>query len=309
MIATITLNPSIDQHINVEGLRKDDANRAQAIFRYPGGKGINVSKVVRELGGKTHAYALVGGFPGELLKQLVRRLDIPFSPTLVRQDTRINVIITDLKDHTQTRISAPGPRVSEPDLRHFLGQLLRVRPKPFIWALGGSISSGMNHSAYQRLIAELQKNGVPCILDTDNEALKLGIKARPFMIKPNEYEIERLMGHSIKTVPGYFKAARSLVRQGVRIVVVSLGKKGALFVTENDSFHVLTPDVPVTSKVGAGDSLIGGFALGLYRKMGLREAARLGIAASTSAVMREAPRLCSRRDIPRLLPRIRLRSL
>ena len=235
MIATITLNPSIDQHINVEGLRKDDANRAQAIFRYPGGKGINVSKVVRELGGKTRAYALVGGFPGELLKQLVRRLDIPFSPTPVRQDTRINVIITDLKDHTQTRISAPGPRVSEPDLRHFLGQLLRVRPKPFIWALGGSISSGMNHSAYQRLIAELQKNGVPCILDTDNEALKLGIKARPFMIKPNEYELERLIGHSVKTVQGYFKAARSLVRQGVRIVVVSLGKKGALFVTKNDS--------------------------------------------------------------------------
>ena len=159
------------------------------------------------------------------------------------------------------------------------------------------------------MIAELQKNGVPCILDTDNEALKLGIKARPFMIKPNEYEIERLIGHSLKTVQGYFKAARSLVRRGIRIVVVSLGKKGALFVTENDSFHVLTPNVPVTSKVGAGDSLIGGFALGLYRKMGLREAARFGVAASTSAVMREAPRLCSRKDIPHLLPRIRLRSL
>ena len=167
----------------------------------------------------------------------------------------------------------------------------------------------MKDCTYREFILALQKNGMPCVLDTDNESLRLGIEAKPFMIKPNEYEIQRLANRSLGSIEDYLAAARTLVKKGIKIVVVSLGKKGALFVTSQEAFHVLTPHVAVKSKVGAGDSLIGGFILGLSRKMSLKEAARLGVAASTSAVMREAPRLCLRKDIPRLLPRIALRPL
>ena len=309
MIATITLNPSIDQHIIVRNLVKDDANRAEAVFSYPGGKGVNVSKVIRELGGRSRAYALIGGFPGDFWKELVQKLDIPYFAAPIQGDIRINTILTDLKDESQTRISAPGPKVTEKELNYFLKKLLSVRPKPFFWVLGGSLSSGMKHSTYRQWILALQKNDVPCVLDTDNEALRLGVQAMPFIIKHNEYETRRLMGQPLKSVDDYLNAARSVVRRGVRIVIVSLGSRGALFVTHKESFHVSTPKVAVKSKVGAGDSLIGGFLLGLYKKLSVKEAARLGVAASTSAVMREAPRLCLRSDIAGLLRRVAIQDL
>ncbi len=308
MISTITLNPSIDQHIIVRNLVKDDANRAEAIFRTPGGKGINVSKVIRELGGKTRAYSLLAGVQGQFLRKLVAELDIPLTTLAVPGETRINTILTDLKDGTQTRISAPGPHIPEKDIRAFLKKLLSARPKPFLWALGGSLSLGMKPETYRIFIAALQRNGTRCILDTDNEALRCGIQARPFMIKPNEHEIQRLIRRKLGTLEEYLEAAKMLVAKGIKIVVVSLGKKGALFVSEKEAFHVLTPKVLVKSKVGAGDSLIGGFALALARKKSLREAAYLGIAASTSAVMREAPRLCLRSDIPKLISQLKIRS-
>ena len=309
VIATITLNPSIDQHIIVRNLAKDDTNRAEAVFRYPGGKGVNVSKVIRELGGRSRAYALIGGFPGEFWKELVRELDIPYFAVPIQGDIRINTILTDLKDESQTRISAPGPKVTEKELNNFLIKLLSVRPKPVFWALGGSLSPGMKHSTYRQWVLALQRNGVPCVLDTDNEALRLGVEALPFVIKPNEYEMERLVGRSLKSVGDYLNGARSLVRRGVKIVIVSLGARGAIFVTDKESFHITTPAVTVKSKVGAGDSLIGGFLLGLCRKLNVKDAARLGVAASTSAVMREAPRLCLRSDIAGLLRRVAIRDL
>lgn len=307
MVGTITLNPSIDQHILVRRLVKDDANRALWVGRYPGGKGINVSKVVVELGGQTHAYALVGGFSGEFLKKLVGDLNIPLTTLSINGETRINTILTDVADHTQTRVSAPGPKAVQKDLDRFLEKLLSVRPKPDFWAFGGSLSTGMPSRTYEKFIRALQRNGTPCILDTDNEALKFGIRAKPFLIKPNEYEMQRLCGKTLRTREDYLKAAGFLVRTGIRIVIVSLGARGALFVTEKDSFQVFTPKVAVKSKVGAGDSLIGGFVLGLCRGMSLRKAACLGVAASTSAVMREAPRLCFRQDILPLLKRVKVR--
>ncbi len=306
MIGTITLNPSIDQNLLVDHLVKDDANRAKQIRETPGGKGINVSKVVRELGGKTCAYALLGGFTGERLKELVIKLDFPLKSLSVRGNTRVNTIITDLKDETQTRISAPGPVISSKEAKQFLRFLLSVRPKPKFWALGGSLSAGMNPSAYRDFIWALQDKGIPCILDTDNEALQLGVEATPYMIKPNEYEMERLWGKPLKSIPDYLMAAESFVHRGIELVIVSLGAKGALFVTRKKAFHALAPKVPVKSKVGAGDSLISGVVWSLCQGKALEEAAKIGIAASSSAVMREAPRLCLRSDIRTLVRRVKM---
>lgn len=309
MIGTITMNPSIDQHIIVEELVKDDANRALSVERYPGGKGVNVSKVVRELGGKTHAYSLSGGFPGAFWESLLKPLDIPYTATRVKGETRINTIITDIDDKTQTRISALGPKLSSHESSLFTRTLLAARPKPGFWALGGSLSRGMNPSTYKHLVEMLQKNGTPCVLDADNEALALGIQAKPFMIKPNEHEIERLMGTKFKNLKSYFKAACDLNGRGIKIVVISLGEKGALFVKDHDGFYIPGLKVRVKSKVGAGDSLIGGLMLGLSKRWSFEKAAALGVAASTSAVMREAPRLCLKSDIPGLLKRIVIKRM
>lgn len=306
MIATITLNPSIDQNILVRGLVKDDANRATGIFRSAGGKGLNVSKVVRELGGPTRAYALTGGFMGVYWAKLARGMDVDFRTQSVKGETRINTVLTDTRDATQTRISAPGPSVSTGEARQFLKRLLEVRPKPFFWALGGSLPGGMNPSICRIFIEALQKNGTPCILDADGDALKRGIEGRPYLIKPNEFEMARLIGRPLRTLGDYRASALEIVRRGVRVVIVSLGAKGALVVSEKGVFHVPGLKVPVKNKVGAGDSVIGGTALGLFRGSSLEDSVRLGIAASASAVMRAAPRLCLRKDVPGLFKKTRV---
>lgn len=305
MIATITLNPSIDQTILLRGLVKDDANRALSIERDPGGKGLNVSKVVKSLGGQTHAYALTGGLTGELWKELVRSKKIPFTAVQIDGETRINIILTDTKDRTQTRVSAPGPFVPRRPLEQLVKTLTTGCPKPYLWALGGSLSSGMRPTVYRDIIRRLQAAGTPCILDTDNEALKFGIEANPFMIKPNEFEMQRLVGRKLHSIQDYAKCAKRISDKGIRIVVVSLGSRGALFVTRSQAIHVTTPRVRVKNKVGAGDSLIGGFALGLHRGLSFEEAAQLGVAASTSAIMTGGSSYCCRSDIPKILPRLR----
>ncbi len=167
----------------------------------------------------------------------------------------------------------------------------------------------MPESTYRDLIFALQKNGTPCILDTDNDALKHGIEAKPFMIKPNEYEMQRLLGRTLGSVQSYLDAAVQLVRNGIRVVVVSLGARGALFVRDGEAIHVTTPKVPIRSKVGAGDSLIGGFVYALAKGDSFERAAATGVAASTSAVMKKGTKLCDRRDIPGLLRRVRVRRL
>ncbi len=309
MIGTITLNPSIDMHWIVDDFVKDDTNRAKQVLETAGGKGINVSKVVRELGGKTHAYALLGGNAGRRLKELAVPLDFPLSSVLIQGFTRMNTLISDLKDGTQSRISSPGPAVSVGELRKFIRLLCQARPRPDFWVFGGSLPREMAPTAYRELIETLQGAGTPCVLDADDKPFKEGVKAKPFMIKPNEFEMQRLCGKRLHGLKDHARAAAKLVDRGIRIVVVSLAAKGALFVTKEGALHILPPDVEVRSQLGAGDSLIGGVLQALEGKKTLEQAARQGIAASVSAVMREAPRLCLKSDIPALLKRLRVHKI
>ena len=140
--------------------------------------------------------------------------------------------------------------------------------------------------------------------------MKAGLGASPYMIKPNEFELERLMGRKTRSMKERLRAARYLLETyGIRLVIVSLGVDGALFVTDEEAFHATAPVVRVRSKVGAGDSLIGGVLWALLKRMTLKEGAKIGIAASTSAVMREAPRLCHKADIAGLTRRVVIRDL
>ena len=310
MIGTITLSPSIDREMMIKELVKDDAVRALRVLDTAGGKGVNVSKVVYELGGKTTAFSFMGGFEGKLYASKIKTLGFPYHLIPITGETRLNVTLTDRDDATQTRISAPAPRVLAAEYALLRKRLERFQPRPLTWVFGGTLPAGSGDRTYYDLIQFLKtRTGSPCVLDTDGEALRLGIQAKPFLIKPNEFEIERLMGRSFGSVASYARAAEELVRQGVTIAIVSLGPQGALFVSRERSFFIPSVRVKVRSKVGAGDSLIAGVLLALERGWSFEKAALLGMAASHSAVMRESPRLCQRADIPRLLPRFKVRPL
>lgn len=309
MINTITINPSIDKHITIAKLIKDDAIRAKSMHRDPGGKGINVSRVVKELGGETKAFGIVGGCAGYMIRDLLDRDKIDFDLIEIVGETRINVIITDLSDRTQTRISNLGPNVNLTNIDSLISLLDNVKIRPSFWVLGGSLSPGAPKDTYKKLIEYLREKGEKCILDADGEALELGIKASPFLIKPNEYELERLIGRRIENDDEVLKAIIELCNSGIEIVVASLGKRGVIVSTKNEAFKLESPKVEVRSKVGAGDSFIGGMLVMLEKGCDLKEAARYGVAAGTAAVITEGTRLCLREDVERLFGLVKMELL
>lgn len=304
MIGTITLNPSVDQDLTVPKLVKDDAIRASKVEWFAAGKGVNVSRVIHELGGKSCAFGFVGGLPGQMLTHWLDQAGIPHRFVSITGDTRINTTITDWSDRSQTHVRVPGPRVSKADQHRLRETLTRLRPAPAFWALGGSLPRGVPVDFYRRLINRLERTGARCVLDTDDEALTEGLDATPFMIKPNEHEFERLTGVRPTTDRTIARAGRRLVDRGTEVVLVTLGPRGAVVVTRDDLFRVNTPRVQVKSKIGAGDSTIAGTLVALEKGIPLREAVRYGIAAGTAAVLTGGTKLCERREVEQLLPRI-----
>jgi 1-phosphofructokinase family hexose kinase len=304
LIATLTMNPSIDQHILIDRLVKDDAIRARDIRRDPGGKGINVSRVLKELGGNTIAFGITGGGAGYIVKSLLRERGIAFESVEVLEETRINFILTDRSDRTQTRISAPGPWVTLEEAERLFDLAVGHRPQASSWVLGGSLPRGVPTDFYARIIGQLRRRDARAFLDADDEALKVGIEARPYAIKPNESELARLVGRPLRDDQEILEAARGVVDAGVDVVAVTLGDRGALVVTPSEAVRARTPSVEVRSKVGAGDSFVAGLVLGLSRGESLEAATRLATAAGTAAVIHEGTQLCRSEDVARLVPQM-----
>lgn len=309
MIDTFTLNPSIDQYLMVPHWVKDDTLRAVVGHRYPGGKGINVARALKVLGRETRAFTLVGGMAGYMLRDLLAGLKIDCVFVEIPGETRINMIVTDSSDHTQTRLSLPGPEIDSVHRDLLIELILKAKPQPEYWVMGGSVPPGIGEDIYFRIIQKLSAQGPKCVLDTDEEALREGVRAKPFLIKPNEFEIERLVGRTLGGTKEFVAAAREICRQGVEIVALTLGHKGALVVTREEALEVSGPKVEVKSKVGAGDCFLAGFLDSLESGGSLEQAALCGVAAGTAAVIHEGTAFFTREDFERLKPQVKARRL
>jgi len=306
LIATITLNPSLDRYIVVNGLEVDRVNRWTSTPIYAGGKGIDVSRAIHEMGGKTIAYGFVGGDAGRTVEILLNEEGVPCSFTPIRRETRTNFIITDTKNYQQTRIDAPGPYISRRELERFCGKLRRISPAPALLVAGGSVPPGVPDDVYYTLIMEAKSFGIRTILDSDGGWLAEGIRAKPYLIKPNVEEAEGLLNRELPTEEAIIKAALDLVETGIEIVVISRGEDGIIAATKNEVVKAVSPPVKVKSTVGAGDCTIAGLALKLAGEEPLSEACRLAVALGTAAVLTPGTELAHRADVERLLPQIKV---
>jgi 6-phosphofructokinase 2 len=309
MIATVTLNPSLDKTVTVDELVVDEANRWTTLRRDPGGKGINVSRVVHELGGETTAYGFIGGIDGEALKHLLKQQGVHFAFTPIRGEIRSNFIITDLKTHRQTRIDAPGPNISRDELRKLIDKVKHIKPKPDFLVFAGSVPPGVPDDIYKQLIKEAKKNYVKTVLDSDDEWLKEGIKAKPNVIKPNVHEAEELLGVRLGDETAIIQAVKTLVAQGIEVVAISRGKDGLIIANKQKILKVTSPQVDIRSTVGAGDSAIAGLVLGLSQGANIEETSRLAAAAGTATTLTPGTELCRREDVERLLPQVKVERL
>ncbi len=306
MIATVTLNPSLDFTVAVDRLVVDDVIRMKGIRKDPGGKGINVSRVINTLGGATIAYGFIGGHEGGALSVLLAEEGILTSFIAIEGDTRINVIISEGETGTQTRINAEGPRVRVEDLDRLRSRLWKMGGlycAAQFMVFAGSIPPGLPKTTYRDLIEEARERGIKPVLDTDGDALKHGVKAKPYMIKPNSYELERLVGRELKDAGDQeiIQAAREVQAMGVEVVAVTRGKKSAVLVTPERVYVGIPPQVKTVSAVGAGDSFLAAFLLAILQGKGFGEAFRWGLAAGSATAMTPGTELLKVEDFQRLM--------
>ena len=312
MIVTVTLNPSLDEWVYLPALRLGDLNRAIRFVRYPGGKGINVARVIHELGQRTLAVALAGGSDGKILSHLLTtQYQIPHRFVTVAGSTRNNYQIQTGSPRTITQINCPGPVVSRTSLHELTRILRHLGHRASCVVLSGSLPPGAPTTTYRRVLTMLRPLQVPTVLDTSGPALRDGLLARPWLIKPNRQEVEELLGRRLRGIAQVAQAAKHLVKRGPSVVIVSLGPEGAVLASQGQAqvLWAKPPRVPVDSPVGAGDSLIAGFVVGYQATRVLPEALRLGVACGAACALTPGTELCYRKDVRRLVDRVRLRVL
>ena len=289
MIRTVTLNPAVDRTATIERFSIDAVNRVSSSRLDAGGKGINVSKAIRGLGGQSIAYGFLGGAAGRFIRSYLDEQDIPHRFVEVEGETRTNLKIVDPVLGTHTDVNESGPRVDSTEVRRLEDELFAGAGPDDVLVFSGSVCPGVDPGIYASWIARARAIGAASVLDADGEALRLGSAAGPTIVKPNLDELERLVGTSLSVggvvdVSAVVVAARGLIALGASIVVVSLGADGALFADGAQAIRAHGIPVRALSTVGAGDSVVAALCLGLQRGDSLERLVRPAIAAGTAAV-------------------------
>ena len=223
MIYTVTLNPALDKTVEIPGMALDTVNRITEMRTDPGGKGINVSKVIAKLGGDSRAVGILGGESGRTLEKLLENENFTTQFRFVEGQTRTNLKIIDREGHTNTDINEPGLTVTAAELDALLRELLaELRPGDIV-VLAGSLPKGAPQDTYRSWTAACKKAGARVFLDADGALLAEGIKAAPHLIKPNDGELSRLAGKKLETLEELTAEGRKLLERGIERVVISLG--------------------------------------------------------------------------------------
>jgi 6-phosphofructokinase 2 len=306
MIYSITLNPALDRTLWVERIRRDDSNRIEREERYAGGKGIDVSKVLTALGVRNKAMGFVGGFAGEELEGRLLNEGIGCDFVRISGETRTNVVVNDRITQKQMLFSGGGPEIQPYELMQVIHKVEELKDPQFV-VVSGSLPPGVHPEIYRKIIEISKSKGAWVILDTDGDALKVGLQAQPDAIKPNIHELGRLFGHELSAMDEIVGAAQEVRRQGVDVVLVSMGAQGILLVGQKERYLAVPPQVAVKNTIGAGDSAVAGFVYGLVNKEGLNKALVYAVAAGTATTLREGTALCAREDFLKLVPKVKVR--
>lgn len=306
MITTICLNPALDRTVTVDSLHPGQVNRIRTSRTDVGGKGVNVAVVCRRLGLEAQVIGCAGVDGYAKLQAKARAEGIGCDFHTVEGAIRVNTKVFPLDGSGVTELNEPGPNLTAEDLDVFFDLAIEKTQGSDFVVITGSLPPGCPAHTYRELIRVLK---VPCILDVGGEALRLGVEAKPFLIKPNHHELAATVGHELHTMEDIRAAAQSFVDRGVRHVVVSLGKDGALYVGEEGCFYAPEIPVEVKSTVGAGDALVGGLLYGLVTGGSMREGFRAGAAAGTASVMTEGTQLIIPDDFMRLIQQVQIQEL
>ena len=298
-IVTLTINPAIDKSTKFSGLIAEQKIRCEEPRFDAGGGGINVSKAIARLGGKSLAVFTAGGASGQLLEDLVVKESIDYQVVKTKNWTRESFTAVDTITNSQYRFGMPGAELSREESDEILLKIEQLQPE-FLVA-SGSLSPKIGDDFYEKVAAVSRKIGSKLIIDTSGEPLKRAIDEGVFLLKPNVSELAKLVGAETLEMDEVDDAARDIISKGgCEIVVVSLGPQGAMLVTKDFCEHIPAPPVQKKSTVGAGDSMVGGMVWALSTGKTLQEMLRWGVACGSAATMNEGTQLFKNEDAQKL---------
>ena len=309
MIITVTLNPALDKSIVIPGFTVNTVNRTQQTQLDPGGKGINVSKTVHALGGETLAMGILGGASGGYIKSVLDRMEVPNAFTLCGNATRTNLKIHDPILGTTTDINEAGTP-AEPAVLEQVWETLNETAKPGDLVLfAGKNPPETEDELLAQWVKALRSRGVYTAVDTVGRPMELALQQCPEIIKPNLDELSQLLGRPAATPQEAAAAALSFVKDGVRLAVVSMGGKGAVFASKDGVVYGRAPKVQVSGTTGAGDAMMAALCCCFLGGDTLEQTARCALAVSAAAVMQLGTKPIRPQMVQPLLEQVVLESV
>lgn len=303
MIYTVTLNPSIDFIVRVDELKLGDLNRMTEDFKVPGGKGINVSRILKRIDSDSTALGFLGGFTGDFISDWLKEEQIATAFTQVEEDTRINI---KLKSDSETEINGQGPTISDQAIERLKAELATVGADDIV-VLSGSAPASLRAGFYQELIEIIREKGAEFVIDTTGDDLKEALKKEPLLIKPNNHELAELYDVTFHSVEDIIPYGKKLLATGVKNVLISMAGDGALLFTKEGTYRSNVLVRPLKNSVGAGDSMIAGF-IGSYSKhRDAVEAFKWGVACGSATAFSDD--LAVRPFIDELLPEVEITKI
>ena len=305
MIYTVTLNPSIDYVIKVDKLTTGNINRVNEEHVYPGGKGINVTRILKSLDNDNIALGFVSGFTGDYIINSLQELNLKSDFIKVKEGfTRINVKV---KSEEETEINGQGPKISEEELNQFYKVIDKLVDGDIL-ILSGSIPSCLDERLYESIMKKVEDRDIKVIVDATKNLLLNVLKYKPFLIKPNNHELAEMFNVELNSTEDVVFYARKLKEMGAQNVLISMGKDGALLLTENkEVFFSNTPKGTVKNSVGAGDSMVAGFIAGYLNTNKYEEALKLGAACGSATAFSND--LATKDYIDRLVNEIEVKNI
>ena len=308
-IATVSLHPAIDQTVRADNLRPNRVNRAQSLTFDASGKGVNVASFLTDYGYNSAVTGYLGQENVAIFEQFFASKGIEDRFVRIPGNTRINVKVVDEVNQQTTDINMPGLTPPQEALTTLLETIEQLADSCNWFVLSGSLPPDVSTTTYATIITQLKRKKRQIILDTSDEALREGIQAGPTIVKPNIEELQRLIGHPLKSEAEIQQAARQLLNEDIELVVVSMGKQGAMLVEQALALIAIPPEVMVKKTFGAGDAMVAGLVTAQIQGLSLADCGRLATAFSLGIIAQASYNLPSREVLRQYFQQVNIRAL